>query len=235
MASLFADIEALVDRARRGDPAARAELVERYQPLIWRLVGRLRPYTPGTGLDVEDLYQQAVQSFLELIQEYDPTRSNGFGSYLKTKLSWRLRNCLRAHRRRRRDETGYGVTIPAQLAGRSVTQLEINWGVYEVSSPRLRRALGRLSPKQKQILARIYGEGCRIEDLAGQLGISSRAVNGLRQRAEARLRAELSAPAPPSPPSPPPPRRSQGHRQDQKPKVPSPTTRGGISPQTSST
>ena len=234
MASLFADIEALVDRARRGDPAARAELVERYQPLIWRLVGRLRPYTPGTGLDAEDLYQQAVQSFLELIQEYDPTRSNGFGSYLKTKLSWRLRNCLRAHRRRRRDETGYGVTIPAQLAGRSVTQLEINWGVYEVSSPRLRRALGRLSPKQKQILARIYGYGYRIDGLAGQVGSSSPAVNGLRQRAEARLRAELSAPSPSSP-APPAPRRSRGYRQDQKPKVPSPTTRGGISPQTSST
>ena len=228
LSSPSADIEALVDRARRGDPAARDELVERYQPLIWRLVGRFRPYTPGTGLDIEDLYQQAVQSFLELIQEYDPERSNGFGPYLKTKLSWRLRNCLRAHRRRRRDETGYGVAIPAELAGRAVTHLEINWGVYEVSSPRLRLALGRLSPKQKQILARLYGEGCRIEDLAGQLGISSRAVNGLRQRAEARLRKELSAPAPSR-------RRSRRHRQDQKPKVPAPTTRGGFSPKTSST
>ncbi|HEX2173532.1 MAG TPA: sigma-70 family RNA polymerase sigma factor, partial [Dehalococcoidia bacterium] len=190
---MSAPIELLLQRARLGDTAARDELLARYQPLIWRTVGHCRPFAARSSFDVDDLYQQAVQAFLELIQEYDPSRSNGFGPYVKTMIVLRVKNCLRAHRRRRRGESSYyGVTLPPALDKRLVTHLDVDWGVYEVTNPRLRAALARLSPKQRNILSLLYGADRSVKEVAAQLGISPRAVNALRARAEARLRRALT-------------------------------------------
>lgn len=195
----------LLEPARRGDPAARAELVERYQPLIRRTVQRSRRFAHQTSFEADDLYQQATLAFLELIDEFDPDRCRGFGAYVKAMLPYRVYNCLRSHGRWQRGERTYGLIAPDAWTEPVTVEPALNGDGYPVANPRLRRALARLSPRRAAVLAHLFGADRSSDETAAALGIGRRAVNLLRARALAQLRAELAGPADSQPPAGPPP------------------------------
>lgn len=190
-------IEYLLERARRNDPAARTALLERYQPLLWRVVGQCRPFSRGSSVEITDLYQQATLAFLELVDQYDPARAVSFGGYLKMLLPLRLKNYLRAQRTRQRGEWNYGVAVPVHLSDHLVTHLASGFDRHGFNDESLGRAFGRLSKKQRWVLGQLYGADRTPNEVAATLGVSPRAVTGLRARALAKLRALLEIPPPP--------------------------------------
>lgn len=188
----WAAVESMALAASAGDGAALGELVDRYRPLIWSVVRATAPHLPGTGLDRDDLGQIAALSFVELVQGYDPSRVAGFGSYIKTMLPWRVRNAVRWHKRRRSGEVPASAFPEDALEARAVTHQSPDYGVLAVESAALRAALGTLTDRQRQILSYLHGYDLTAPETARLLGVSSRCVNALRQKAETRLRERLA-------------------------------------------
>jgi RNA polymerase sigma factor (sigma-70 family) len=75
--------ERLAARARRGDRAARAALVEEHMGLIRSIAGRYR----NLGVPDEDLVQEGAIGLLTSVDEYDPARGTSFSTY----AFWRVR------------------------------------------------------------------------------------------------------------------------------------------------
>ena len=73
----------LVLRARRGDRAARASLVEQNMGLVRAIAFRYR----DLGLPVDDLVQEGAIGLLTAIDDFDPARGTSFSTY----AFWRVR------------------------------------------------------------------------------------------------------------------------------------------------
>jgi RNA polymerase primary sigma factor len=73
----------LVLRARRGDRAARASLVEQHMGLVRAIAFRYR----GLGLPVDDLVQEGAIGLLTAIDDYDPAHGTSFSTH----AFWRVR------------------------------------------------------------------------------------------------------------------------------------------------
>jgi RNA polymerase sigma factor (sigma-70 family) len=67
----------LVERAQRGDAAARAELVEAYMPALSAMA---RTYRTGR-IGRQELLQEGVVGLLRALERFDPERGVGFWSY----------------------------------------------------------------------------------------------------------------------------------------------------------
>ena len=178
------DLASLVDAARQGDSIALQRLYGCYRPLLRGIVAELRSRLPA-GLDPDDLAQETARHFCELVRAFDPAQGTNLTTYLQRKLRWRVVNFLRAEKRR----AGHLRLEAAQL-----DRLAEEMGHArhdDLASPRLARALRRLSPRQRTVIAGIYWQERRAGELARQLGITPQAVTALRRRAEAALRREF--------------------------------------------
>lgn len=75
--------ERLAARARRGDRAARAALVEEHMGIVRSIAVRYR----DLGLPVDDLVQEGAIGLLSAIDDYDSSRGTSFSTY----AFWRVR------------------------------------------------------------------------------------------------------------------------------------------------
>ena len=89
----------LINRVRSGDQTAFDLLVKKYDPLIESLVQRF--YNEGvSGLNRDDLYQEAVLKFYNSILSFDVYQSEvEFGLYTKICISNALVSQLRLHKK----------------------------------------------------------------------------------------------------------------------------------------
>jgi RNA polymerase nonessential primary-like sigma factor len=76
----------LAARARRGDRAARAALVDEHMGLVRSIALRYR----DLGLPTDDLVQEGAIGLLTAIDEYDPERGTSFSTY----AYWRIRAAI---------------------------------------------------------------------------------------------------------------------------------------------
>jgi RNA polymerase sigma-B factor len=88
---------------RTGDPAARAQLVERFLPLARSLARR---YQHGAE-PLDDLMQVASLGLLKAIDRYDPERGIAFSSYAVPTIAGELKRHFRDH--------GWTVRVPRDL------------------------------------------------------------------------------------------------------------------------
>jgi RNA polymerase sigma-B factor len=88
---------------RTGDPAARAELAERYLPLARSLARR---YERG-GESIDDLTQVASLALLKAIDRFDPQRPAAFTSYAVPTIVGELKRYFRDY--------GWSVRVPRTL------------------------------------------------------------------------------------------------------------------------
>jgi RNA polymerase sigma-B factor len=98
------DDRALFERLDRdGDPAARAELVERYLPLARYLARRYR----GGSEDLDDLEQVAAIGLVKAIDRFDVERGPAFSSFAFPTIVGELRRHFRDH--------GWSVRVPRDI------------------------------------------------------------------------------------------------------------------------
>lgn len=83
--------EALLERARKGDRAAKEQMVEENAGLIWSIVRRFY----GRGVEPEDLYQLGCLGFLKAIEGFDAEFGTQFSTYAVPKISGEIRRFLR--------------------------------------------------------------------------------------------------------------------------------------------
>ncbi len=79
--------------ARRDDPDARAELVERYDYLAQHLARRFS----GRGTELDDLVQAARFGLVNAIDRYDPDRGVKFSTYAGRTIVGEIKHHFRAH------------------------------------------------------------------------------------------------------------------------------------------
>lgn len=179
----------LVDRCLGGDDAAWAELIGRYQGLIYSVPRRM-------GLSAEDSADVFQRTCILLYQRLGAIRDPGkLGGWLLTTAS---REAMRTSRRVRRDvplDAGRGLEDEAPPAPepRDARPLADDQCAELERAQLLRSALAELSERCRGILGEFLNEDATdsYKDVARRLGIPIGSIGPTRARCLAQLRALL--------------------------------------------
>jgi RNA polymerase sigma factor FliA len=197
---------------RQGDSASRCTLIERYAPLATSVARRMRvPTSALMGRD--DIESAALIGLIDAVDRYDPERGVPFEGYAGLRIRGaildelrRLDDHTRAERQRARavatdtdPEIGaYGATLSLDMLLESGDR---DWAAdddavdpYESQDLRMRveSALKCLPPRQREVLARYYGDSLTLRESAVKMGISEARACQLHGRAIQNLRHELA-------------------------------------------
>ena len=200
-------------RCRDGDRESRCTLIERYAPLATAIARRMRvPTSAITGRD--DIESAALIGLIDAVDRYDPDRGVPFEGYAGLRIRGAILDELRRVDDRTRDERrrarmvlddsepqigAYGATLSLDLL---LETGERDWAAadetddrYESQDLRMRveSALRCLPPRQREVLARYYGDSLTLRESAARMGISEARACQLHGRAIVNLRRELAA------------------------------------------
>ena len=177
------DDPALVERLRRGDPAAFDELVARFRPRLARLAYRLL----GWSDEAEDVVQDVFVAALEHL----PRRFRG-GSSLATWLTAVTVNRCRRHRRR------------WVARWRRLLRLRERSGAPDAAAPagelseardelrRVREAVQALPGRDREVVVLYYLEQHSVAEICQILGAGKGAIDVRLHRARKRLKELLA-------------------------------------------
>lgn len=200
-------------RCREGDSQSRCQLIERYAPFAATVARRMRvPTNALTGRD--DIESAALVGLIDAVDRYDPGRGVPFEGYAGLRIRGaildelrRVDDHTRGERRRARmvvedsEPTigAYGATLSLDLL---LETGDRDWAAddetddrYESQDLRTRveSALRCLPPRQREVLARYYGDSLTLRESAARMGISEARACQLHGRAILNLRRELAA------------------------------------------
>jgi RNA polymerase sigma factor for flagellar operon FliA len=198
---------------RQGDSASRCTLIERYAPLAASVARRMRVPT-GVLMGRDDIESAALIGLIDAVDRYDPERGIPFEGYAGLRIRGAVLDELRGLDDRSRSERkraravaadtepeigAYGATLSLDML---LETGERDWAAddgtgdrYESQDLRLRveRALGCIPPRQRELLARYYGDSLTLRESAAMMGISEARACQLHGRAIHNLRRELAA------------------------------------------
>jgi RNA polymerase sigma-70 factor, ECF subfamily len=157
------------------------ELMEEYGRLVLTTAYRIT----GCAEDAEDVLQEV---FLKVSDAFDSRekRSNSireWGAYLRTMAARKAIDCLRQRRKNRREMTAFAETVqqfPATDSDREASRHQ--------QALLLRRALGRLDPRDAAVFSLRYLEDLSYQEIAAQMNLSVSRVGVILHRARNRLR-----------------------------------------------
>ena len=167
----------LVERCRRGDEGAFQELVDRYKTLVFALIAR----TIQDRSRAEDLAQDV---FLKIHRGLPYFRG-------EARLStWIYRIVANACAQ---PQSPAGVAVPLDeglSAGRAASVLDRRFDDLELRD-RLEKAIARLPPHYRLLIAAHYLDGVRYQELAEALALPLGTVKTYLYRAKQQLRRLL--------------------------------------------
>ncbi len=178
----------VLERARRGDRRAFAEVVDACGGIVLNLARRM----VRDRAEAEDLSQEVFLRLWRALPRYDPSRP--FLPWLrKVAMNQMLNLCTRgADRARRRVES---LDARAEATGESPADPAAPTGPGRAEAREraeaVRRAVARLDPDHRAVLALRYFGGGSCEDLARELSLPLGTVKNRLFRARAALAAEL--------------------------------------------
>ena len=204
-------------RCREGDSDSRCQLIERYAPMATAVARRMRvPTNATTGRD--DIESAALIGLINAVDRYDPERGVPFEGYAGLRIRGAVLDELRRlddHTRdeRRRARSVADDTDPEIGAYRATLSLDLlletgdrDWAAEDATDDRyesqdlrtrVEGALRCLPPRQRELLARYYGDSLTLRESAARMGISEARACQLHGRAIVNLRRELAALAAP--------------------------------------
>lgn len=176
----------LIQRAKAGDAAALAAVVERCLPPLRQWArGRLPSYARGEA-DTEDLVQQAVTNVLSRLERFQPTHVGAMQAYLRQSVINDIRSRIRVVARRTQvelsDDLGSDEPTPEEL-----TILTLSYEHYKA-------ALDTLRVRDRELIIARLELQWTISEVANSFGYKSE--NSARMavtRAIRRLRAAMAA------------------------------------------
>lgn len=172
------DEQELVELLRAGDDAGAEALLKHYGPLMRYIIAPILP----NSHDREEFLSEVVMRIWEKIGSYDPER----GSW-KGWLTALTRNAAlnRARRNGRADEAELSADLPVQGPGPEEELL------LRERREALNRALARLSARDQALFYRKYYYLQSTAQIATEVGLTPRAVEGKLYRIKKRLRELL--------------------------------------------
>lgn len=203
-------------RCREGDSDSRCQLIETYAPLATAIARRMRvPTNALTGRD--DIESAALVGLINAVDRYDPNRGVPFEGYAGLRIRGavldelrRVDDHTRDERRRARTNTddvepeigAYGAALSLDVLLESGDR---DWAADDETDDRdvgqdlrtrVESALQCLPPRQRELLARYYGDALTLQESAVRMGISEARACQLHGRAILNLRRELAVVAP---------------------------------------
>jgi RNA polymerase sigma-70 factor (ECF subfamily) len=195
------DTEELLQRARKGDKAARQQLLMRHRRRLQRMVALRMDRRLAARFDASDVVQEALADAASRLSDYLQRRPLPFYPWLR-QLAWeRLLQLHRHHLRTgkrsvTREETGV-LDLPedsaVELAGRLVAAeaSPSNHLLREELRERVRQALSQLAPRDREVLVLRHLEQLSTHEVAAVLGLTEAAVKSRHIRALERLHRVL--------------------------------------------
>ena len=167
----------LVERCRRGDEGAFQELVDRYKTLVFALIAR----TIQDRSRAEDLAQDV---FLKIHRGLPYFRG-------EARLSTWIYRIVANACAQPQSPAGVAVSLDDGLsAGRATAVLDRRFDDLELRD-RLEKAIARLPPHYRLLIAAHYLDGVQYEDLAEALALPLGTVKTYLYRAKQQLRRLL--------------------------------------------
>jgi RNA polymerase sigma-70 factor (ECF subfamily) len=189
------DTEQLLGDAGRGDAGACGRLLELHRPRLRRMVAVRLDRRVAARVDPSDIVQEALLDAAARLDDYLRNRPLPFHAWLRWLAADRVADAYRRHvQADRRSVRREQPPLPAESADRLADQL-----AAAASSPstglrrreraeRVRAALGRLSERDRDVLALRYLEGLSTAEAAAVLGVTEGATKVRLLRAMQRLR-----------------------------------------------
>ena len=192
------DVTQLWVRCRAGDAQARAALIERYLPLACALSRRVRMV--GSPLsDSDDLASAAVIGLIDAVDRFEPVRGVPFEAYAALRIRGAIIDELRRvdERGRSAHETPRAVSLDGLVEEDWTHFLAADDEVdakfdHEDLCGRVEGALATLPPRQREVLARYYGDSLTLREAGVRMGVSEARACQLHGRAIVNLRRALS-------------------------------------------
>ena len=132
----------------------------------------------------EELVQVAALGLCEAAERHDATRNTSFAAFAKPYISGYLKNFLNPERN--------GKMNMVELAGGVVEEMTTDDVVDNDMKTVVYGAMEALTPKQKFVMEMVYTEGHTQEEVAEMMGIETRRVRRLIERATVALRKQLA-------------------------------------------
>jgi RNA polymerase sigma-70 factor (ECF subfamily) len=173
----------ILERARSGDRAAAATLLERAVPGIRRWARGRLPAMARAEANTEDVVQDAVLRALPHLSRFRHDSVGGLQAYLRTIVMNRVRDLIRTTKR-------HGTTTAADaepLVDDAPSALEV--AVRHQNVDRFLAALQRLAPADRQVIIWRIELGWTVDEIAQRLGKSTGAARMSVRRALERLDA----------------------------------------------
>jgi RNA polymerase sigma factor (sigma-70 family) len=178
------DLEILVRKCKAKDSAAWAQLVERFQALVWSSIYRI-------GLrneDAEDTFQKVFLILYKNLDRIDSARA--LPKWLSTTA---VREAIRLQRQNRDKATTALDAIEnldEMLASEDVLIEDV--AIAAAESDAIRKVISRLPGKCPELLSMLYSEDQNsYEDVRTHLGIPPGSIGPTRSRCIERLRQAL--------------------------------------------
>src|SRR5262245_13670104 len=196
------ETEELIERAARGEDAARHELLIQHRDRLKRMVAAHLDRRLAARVDPSDIVQEALLDAYRELSDYLRHRPLPVYPWLR-QLAWeRLLKWHRAHIQVQKRSVGreepWDQALPEESAVRLAQRL-----IAAGTSPsrrllrdelrqRVRAALEAMSPRDREILVMRHLEAMSAAEIAASLGITERAAKARHTRALERLRGLLS-------------------------------------------
>ena len=195
------ETDSLIERASRGDDAARHELLAQHRDRLKRMVALHLDRRIVARVDPSDIVQEALLDAYRELSDYLRRRPLPVYPWLR-QLAWeRMLKWHRAHIKVQKRSVGReeprGLELPEESRVRLADCL-----VASGTSPshrlirdellqRVRTALTTMSDRDREILVMRHLEEMPAAEIAATLGITERAAKGRHTRALERLRSLL--------------------------------------------
>ena len=194
------DLAQLWASCRVGDASSRGALIERYSDLAIGISRCIR--IPSTSLaDRDDLASAAMIGLIGAVDRFDPRRGVPFEAYAALRIRGAVVDELRrVDERGRADRRPEGAELAVSLdvlmekgahQGPAVDDGFTERYELEDLATRVQDALGRLPARQREVIARYYGDELTLREAGAKMGVSEARACQIHGRAIQSLRRDL--------------------------------------------
>jgi RNA polymerase sigma factor for flagellar operon FliA len=195
------DLAQLWANSRAGDTRSRGALIERYADLAIGIARCMR--IPSASLaDRDDVSSAAMIGLISAVDRFDPHRGVPFEAYASLRIRGSVVDELRrvdergrADRRTENAELAVSLDVLLETGMHQGPAVDDGFAEHyeqEDLKTRVQDALGRLPARQREVIARYYGDELTLRETGAKMGVSEARACQLHGRAIQNLRRELS-------------------------------------------
>lgn len=176
---------ALWDRCKnQGDFDARQELIERYQPLVCKIVTALKP---NEQLYL-DLFQEGVVGLVEAVERFEPARGFKFSTYASFRIRGRALTFLQKHTRANQPMTESDQMALLVMGKEKLMRDPDDIAQETFLLEKIHECIADLPEKEKTAFVAVVMEDRVPKEVAKELGISRSYLSRLLKKAWRRIK-----------------------------------------------